>query len=440
MKERLDRILNHALAEVGIMLLILLSVVLLIVEFGLDENDPRFQLIDVVGHVLTGLFIVELLCRYWVAQSKGRFFRNYWLDIIAVIPYFRAFRVLRVLRLLRLLRMGVLMHRRLQAISAGLAAGLGAQLGILLALGFVVLAGGLSLYFIEKEEAASGLDSLGQSFWYSFFTLIAGEPVGGDPQTTTGKFITALVVLGGLTMFAVFTGVVSAVMVQKLKMGMEVKELDISELRKHIVICGWNRSGHLIVKEIHSSPRLSGIPIVIVAEFTETPALELKDVDSSRIYFHKGDFTRLDVLEEVGIQHASNGILLSDDSIQRSDQDRDARTVLAALTIEKLNPKIFTCAQLLDRRNNVQLQVAGVEDVVIGDELSGHLIATSIRNRVPPKPSDEIGTKYGIKNHGNLKINASNCVHCKTCDIKDPYGNIIWVVPEGGGGPRYQRL
>ena len=34
-------------------------------------------------------------------------------------------------------------------------------------------------------------------------------------------------------------------------------------------------------------------------------------------------------------------------------------------------------------------------------------------------------------------INASNCVHCKTCDIADPYENIDWVVPEGGGGPKY---
>ena len=39
-----------------------------------------------------------------------------------------------------------------------------------------------------------------------------------------------------------------------------------------------------------------------------------------------------------------------------------------------------------------------------------------------------------------LKINASNCVHCKTCDIKDPYGIIDWVTPEGGGGPNYQDM
>jgi electron-transferring-flavoprotein dehydrogenase len=40
----------------------------------------------------------------------------------------------------------------------------------------------------------------------------------------------------------------------------------------------------------------------------------------------------------------------------------------------------------------------------------------------------------------HLKINASNCVHCKTCDIADPYQIITWVCPEGGGGPHYDGL
>jgi electron-transferring-flavoprotein dehydrogenase len=39
-----------------------------------------------------------------------------------------------------------------------------------------------------------------------------------------------------------------------------------------------------------------------------------------------------------------------------------------------------------------------------------------------------------------LQINASNCVHCKTCDIMDPYQIITWVPPEGGGGPEWMKL
>ena len=49
---------------------------------------------------------------------------------------------------------------------------------------------------------------------------------------------------------------------------------------------------------------------------------------------------------------------------------------------------------------------------------------------------EKASAKHGI----DLKINASNCVHCKTCDIMDPYQVINWVTPEGGGGPNYTNL
>ncbi|MGB8713659.1 MAG: 4Fe-4S dicluster domain-containing protein, partial [Onishia taeanensis] len=46
---------------------------------------------------------------------------------------------------------------------------------------------------------------------------------------------------------------------------------------------------------------------------------------------------------------------------------------------------------------------------------------------------DDAGTR-------KFQINFQNCVHCKTCDIKDPAQNITWVVPEGGGGPNYPNM
>jgi electron-transferring-flavoprotein dehydrogenase len=48
-----------------------------------------------------------------------------------------------------------------------------------------------------------------------------------------------------------------------------------------------------------------------------------------------------------------------------------------------------------------------------------------------------IGAEDGTQ---RLQINAQNCVHCKTCDIKDPTQNIHWVAPEGGGGPAYPAM
>ena len=46
----------------------------------------------------------------------------------------------------------------------------------------------------------------------------------------------------------------------------------------------------------------------------------------------------------------------------------------------------------------------------------------------------------GESEQQRLQINAQNCVHCKTCDIKDPTQNIVWVTPEGGGGPNYPNM
>jgi electron-transferring-flavoprotein dehydrogenase len=55
----------------------------------------------------------------------------------------------------------------------------------------------------------------------------------------------------------------------------------------------------------------------------------------------------------------------------------------------------------------------------------------------PAGVSEVVGEETGDP---KFVINAQNCVHCKTCDIKDPTQNINWVVPEGGGGPNYPNM
>jgi len=57
--------------------------------------------------------------------------------------------------------------------------------------------------------------------------------------------------------------------------------------------------------------------------------------------------------------------------------------------------------------------------------------------RYCPAAVYEVVTEDG---ESRFRINAQNCVHCKTCDIKDPAQNIVWTVPEGGGGPNYPNM
>lgn len=70
-------------------------------------------------------------------------------------------------------------------------------------------------------------------------------------------------------------------------------------------------------------------------------------------------------------------------------------------------------------------------------KMSEHDVFAGPSNRYCPA-----GVYEWIEEGGSprYQINAQNCVHCKTCDVKDPNGNITWVPPEGGGGPNYEAM
>jgi electron-transferring-flavoprotein dehydrogenase len=62
------------------------------------------------------------------------------------------------------------------------------------------------------------------------------------------------------------------------------------------------------------------------------------------------------------------------------------------------------------------------------------MVEVSIPSASVSEPPASVG---GSTPRRQLQINFSNCIHCKTCDIMDPYQIINWVTPEGGGGPDY---
>jgi voltage-gated potassium channel len=379
-KTRLKTRLYAHSTEFALIGLILLSVLLVLVEIGSFPGSPGYTLVLHLQAGLTAIFWLELAARAWVASNRRRFLQLHWVDLLAVLPFPPALPVLRLLRLLLLFRASMLVNRNLSRFAPALALGLGAQIGLLATIGVILLTGALGLYLLEGSTNPD-LDSIDKTLWWSLFMLVGAEPIGGEPLTPWGRALTLMLMLGGLTLFAVVTGLVSATMVQRLRTAMEFRPMELDELAGHTVICGWNRNGAHVVEEMLLDPEMAHSAIVVVAEFTETPEQALQHLNLSNLYFHTADYTRIDVLQTIGIVDAARAILLADTSRPRSDQDIDARTVLAALTIEKLNPAVYTCAQLLDRLNDVQLKIAGVDDVIVADEITSHMIAASARTQ-----------------------------------------------------------
>lgn len=376
-----DRALHHPATELALVVLILGSVGVLIAEAIFDRDAALVATLELVGDVITWVFVAELAARFWVAPKKSRFFRRYWLDILAVAPLARPLRLFRVLRLLRLFRAGVLVNRRVSAFE-GVFRGASTELTLLgTVTAILVLTGSVTLYLGERGTNPD-FARYGDSLWFSVLSLVGGEPIGGEPATELGRAVTLALMLGGLTVFGVFVGTVSASMMARLTKRMGIHEMDTDELRGHVVVCGWNPSGHTMLEELFFDPHAEPMAVVIITEEEELPKeLDLARMRRELLYHVSGDYTRIEVLERAGVARAGAAILLSDDTVpSRSDQDRDARTVLAGLTIERLARGIFTCAQLNDRQNESVLRMAGVEEIVVTREYAGFILGSAGRN------------------------------------------------------------
>ncbi len=392
----LDRALHHVYTEITLFVLIVVSIGLTIYEAS-QPDPPQWLLVS--GDLLTGLFVVELVLRFALARKKRRFFTRYWIDILAVLPWTRPLRLLRVLRVLRLFRAGVLFRRRMVGLMGGSMRQAGTEgLALVIAtITLVVLSAVVLLRFEGQDDP--GFGSFAQSLWYATYSLVGGEPIGGDPHSLVGRVTTLVLMLGGMSLFAVFVGTISASMVHRLRGQMEVHELDLDELSDHIVVCGWNESGRTVLGELFGGGTPWDRAVVVVTENPLPPdSVPSEHVRPENFYRHTGDYTRESVLEAVQVRRAESVILLADDTVPaRSNQDCDARTVLAALTIERMSPGIYTVAELHSRENEELLRKAGVEDVVVADFYAGMILGSVQRNRGLVKVLDDILTQA----HGN---------------------------------------
>jgi voltage-gated potassium channel len=411
LRTRAARFINHPMTDLVVMLLIVLSVGLLIWEASADPGTALHRDLAFANLVITIVFIVELSIRLYAERRKSRFFRRYWLDILAVLPIFRPLRFLRFLRLLRVFRLGILLYRRFNAVSAAFRKGFGEQVLVAGFIVVIVLASAMVLTITEgrinkrqaaegsptatesdpggpgevpgraeKEEQESAFGSFLYSLRWSALSLVAGEPIEEMPRTAYGVIVTLAIMLGGLTLFATFTGVVTAIVVNRLRGGLEQFEMDLEELDQHTLVCGYNRACRLIIEELQTDPEIKRRGIVVITEGDVRERFEQTEVDLSRVHFIRGDWTHSDVLVRCGAERAGIAVVLADRTRDLSDQDRDARTLLAALTLERINPRIFTCTELLNSQNEANLKLAGIDEVIARDKYTGSMIAAGARS------------------------------------------------------------
>lgn len=353
----------------------------MVAEATLAPPPPWSHAMELAAILITAVFAIELGLRWIALGDTRRFLGAYWIDCLAVAPLMRPLRILRVLRLVRLFRAGVMVSRWAARVEGTFARGYREYLVVAMVAATLVLTGSMSILVLEGQSNGD-VSTFSQAMWWATYTMMAGEPIGAEPETTAGRLVLLVMMLGGMTVFALLTGTVSAVMVDRLKNSLEANDMQLEELEDHIIVCGWNRGGARLIAELGHAAKYAHRAVVVVADFPEgeAPDIDFQRIGRERVFLVRGDYTRIHVLEDARIRHAGLAILLADKLGSRSDQDRDARTVLAALSIEKLNPDIFTCVELLHHENAHPLKLAGVEEIVVASEMSSTIMAHASLN------------------------------------------------------------
>jgi voltage-gated potassium channel len=372
---------------------------LTVTEISVGEESDAGRWLRWTSMALGALFAAELGLRWFAAGSTRRFLRDHWVDLLAVASVLPGlavtFPATRLLRLLRVLRV-IAIVRRLPTI-AGLAKRKTARrslaLAAVVALSAIIATAALLAFESEKNPE---LSTFPQAFWFSLYSIFATQPTPDVPLTLGGRIVSLILIFVGLSTFAVFTGTVTAVVTQRLRL--EGATVEWEDLEGHIIICGWNRKAELIVREAFAARPDDPMPIVVIAKLEGGTPFIADAAVRAHVQFLNDDFTKVSALEKAGVKRASTVILLSDTEKGRNERDADARTILAALTVEKLNPNAYTCAEINRREYAQHLKLGKVDDYVVSGEHSAFLLAAAALNRGVMNVFNELlSYEYGNK-------------------------------------------
>ena len=375
-RHKLKRLLRSTELNLSIFVLVIISLILILVEiFAPIEKVYKDYLLS-INDFITFVLIIELVLRWFVSKSFRVFLKNHWLDILAVLPLLRVFRVgslSYLLRFLRILSLGALLRKRLRSLAVGLKTRFieyGLLIGFML---FALIFGaiGLAEFEVGVDE---NLKEPVEAFWKALFSLLSGE-YAEYPASFGGKITLLVLLFFELSFFAFITGTVSAVMIEKIRESGMNKVDNCSDLNDHIVLCGFSTKVATILDEFSKDTEFCDREVVLVSQHATAENLQEIAAPMDNLLVIQEDYTNVDVLTRSGVKSARLAMIIAEDFEGRNTHDIDARTILAALTIEKIERNVHTCAEIHHEEYTDHLKMGGVNDVLIREKMTARLMA-----------------------------------------------------------------
>lgn len=201
------------------------------------------------------------------------------------------------------------------------------------------------------------------ALWWSIVTLTTVGYGDISPATLGGRLVGVTIMVTGIGFLGTLTATIASIFVENRIL--ENRGMHATEMKDHFIICGWNFRGEKIVEELRADAKCRDLPIVVLADIPEKP------VQDSRLHFVAGE-VEADTLKMANIDEARVVIVLSDERLDA--YARDAKTVLTTLTIESVNPSVYTCVELMDERNVPHCQRAHADEIIVVGELATNML------------------------------------------------------------------
>jgi voltage-gated potassium channel len=247
--------------------------------------------------------------------------------------------------------------------------------GLILAVALLVLFGALGFCLAETCPGPWYV-RIGAGAWWALVTLTTVGYGDVTPITFWGKLVGVVVILGGVLSLSLLTATVVSVFVER-KFRLE-RGLEAIKTTHHILILGWHDDGEILLDHLFKLLP-PDVPMVLVNKLPPEQMETLRDkYRDNEILQLWGDYSRDEILEKANVRMALKAVILADRQPGEGAAQVDQRTLLAALTLKALNPKIRILAELLRPENRPHLERAGVEETLIRGQYDSALMAGAI--------------------------------------------------------------
>ena len=200
--------------------------------------------------------------------------------------------------------------------------------------------------------------------WWSIVTMTTVGYGDISPASIGGRIIAVIMMFFGIGLLGMFSASVASVLVEnKLR---EERGLNTFKYRNHIILCEWNHRTREIINELRNDPKTAEQPLVLIADIPTKP------INDNNLFLVAGNVND-ETLQRANLAEAHTVVILGDESLEATA--RDAKVVLATLTIESLNPNVYTIVELVSSDNVRHCERASANEIIVNNHVTSGLLA-----------------------------------------------------------------